>query len=64
MLDAERERSDAMICVADFSVSDEAFEYFKAEARKRKVSVAELARVLMDTIAADKMVDAILDDSA
>ena len=57
------ERRAGMVCVADFSVSDEAFEYFEAEAARRSINVAELSRRLMDTIATDKMVAAILDDS-
>jgi hypothetical protein len=55
-------KPEGAVCVADFSVSDEAFEYFKAEAAKRRVPVARLCRKLMDVIAKDRMVDAILDD--
>lgn len=60
--EVEVERPASAICMAEFSVGDDAFAYFEAEAAKRKIPVARLMRRLVGIIAADKMVDAIMDD--
>lgn len=61
--EGEVAKPETPICVAEFSVGDEAFAYFEAEAQKRKMPTARLMRKLVAIIAADKMVDAIMDDA-